>query len=60
MTVRVKFEKDIKHCYLCPFKKTSHPFDVCPLLDEYDQIIPYKGIHKSCPFREENKKTIDN
>lgn len=64
MTVRVKFEKDVKHCYCCPFKETMHAryytFDICPLLDGYDQTIPYRGIHKSCPFREENKKTLDN
>lgn len=62
MKVRVKFEEDISHCYQCPYKETLHAmnnysFEICRLLDGYDQTIPYKGIHKSCPFREKN---VDN
>jgi len=64
MKVKVKFEKDIEDCYCCPLKETvremGSTFDVCRMLDGYDAIIPHEGIHKSCPFREENKKTIDN
>ena len=49
----IKFEKEIKHCAECPFKKQvkemGYSADECSLLGCYT-TVPSSGIRKDCPF----------
>ena len=57
----IKFEKEINNCYECPCTTYVHEqgfSGVCCNFITYGDI-PQKGILKDCPFREENKKSVD-
>ena len=53
----IKYEKEINHCYECPFteKICSQGFSATCCQFILYGIIPEEGIQESCPFKEANK-----
>jgi hypothetical protein len=57
--VIIKFEKEIKHCYDCPFTcnvyEQGYSGTDCSKLGAYS-TIPKEGIREDCPFRNKGKR----
>ena len=57
--VIIKIEKEIEHCYECPYAydvyEQGYSGTECSELGIYKEI-PKEGIRKDCPFRNKGKR----
>lgn len=56
----IKFEKEIEHCYECPFTERvwEQGFSGTCCKFNYYITIPKQGVLESCPFLKEEDKNI--